>query len=169
MYGSFFDPKLAQEAESLAVGSRFKAVFNRESNQQKWEKYDRPFTADAEVIGLHDGEVIGRLGIFSGRKMSLGNCALLKIGDIKVVIISERCQTADPIFFEMFDQDIASAHTVIVKSRGHFRAGFEVWFDEKDVYEIDTVGLTSPVLERWDFQNVPLSSFPFDQNSAWSI
>jgi microcystin degradation protein MlrC len=169
MYGSFFDPKLAEEAKSLAVGSQFKAAFNRESNQQKWEEYDKPFTVDAEVIGLHDGEVVGRLGIFSGRKMSLGNCALLKIGDIKVVIISERCQTADPIFFEMFGQNIASAHTVIVKSRGHFRAGFEIWFDEKDVYEIDTVGLTSPVLERWTFQNVPPSSFPFDKNSTWSI
>ena len=169
IYGSFFDPKLAEEAKSLAIGSQFKAAFNRESNQQKWEEYDKPFTADAEVIGLHDGDVVGRLGIFSGRKMSLGNCALLKIGDIKVVIISERCQTADPIFFEMFGQNIAIAHTVIVKSRGHFRAGFEIWFDEKDVYEIDTVGLTSPVLERWNFQNVPPSSFPFDKNSTWSI
>lgn len=169
MYGSFFDPKLAEEANSLAVGSRFKAAFNRERNEQKWEKYDEPFTADAEIIGLHDGEIIGRLGIFSGRKMSLGNCALLKIDDIKVVVISERCQTADPIFFEMFDQNIASAHTVIVKSRGHFRAGFKTWFDNKDVYEIDTAGLTSPVLERWNFQNVPPSSFPFDKNSTWSI
>ncbi|MDC3235280.1 M81 family metallopeptidase, partial [Candidatus Puniceispirillum sp.] len=169
IYGSFFDPKLAEEANGLAVGSCFKAAFNRESNQQKWEEYDEPFTADAQIIGLHDGEVVGQLGIFSGRKMSLGNCALLKIGDVKVVVISDRCQTADPIFFEMFDQNIASFHTVIVKSRGHFRAGFKSWFEDKDVYEIDTVGLTSPVLERWNFQNVPPSSFPFDQDSAWSI
>ncbi len=169
IYGSFFDPRLAEEAKGLAVGSRFKAEFNRESTQQKWEKYDEPFTADAEVVGLHDGEVVGRSGIFSGRKMALGNCALLKISGIKVVVVSERCQTADPIFFEMFGQNIACAHTVIVKSRGHFRAGFKSWFDDKDVYEIDTVGLTSPVLERWNFQNVPRSNFPFDQNCAWSI
>ena len=169
IYGSFFDPKLAKEANGLAIGSRFKATFNRESNRQKWEEYDELFTADAEVIGLHNGEVVGRLGIFAGRRMSLGNCALLKIGDVKVIVISERCQTADPIFFEMFGQNIASAHTVIVKSRGHFRAGFKSWFDDKDIYEIDTVGLTSPVLERWKFQNVPSSSFPFDQDSVWSI
>ena len=169
MYGSFFDPKLAKEANDLAIGSRFTATFNRDSNQQKWEEYDEPFTADAEVIGLHDGEVVGRLGIFSGRKMSLGKCALLKIGDVKAVVISDRCQTADPIFFEMFSQNIASIHTLIVKSRGHFRAGFKSWFDDKDVYEIDTVGLTSPVLDRWNFQNVPPSWFPFDQDSEWSI
>ena len=170
LYGSFFDQKLAEEAMSLGLGSKFKAVFNRDSVQnQQWQKYDEPFTIDAEIIGLHDGEVIGRLGIFSGRKMSLGNCALLEINGIKVVVISERSQTADPIFFEMFGQKISNAHTVIVKSRGHFRAGFKSWFNDKDVFEVDTVGLTSPVLERWDFQNVPASSFPFDQDAVWSI
>ncbi len=169
LYGSFFDQKLAKEATSLGLGACFKAMFNRDGNQEQWEKYDQPFTIDAEVIGLHNGEVVGRSGIFAGRRMSLGHCALLKIGGVNVAIISERAQTADPIFFEMFDQNISYAHTVIVKSRGHFRAGFKSWFEDTEVYEIDTVGLTSPVLEKWNFQNIPLSSFPFDQKSVWSI
>ena len=169
LYGSFFDQKLAEEANSLGVGSQFKAVFNRDSSQQQWERFDKPLTVDAEIIGLHKGEVIGRLGIFSGRRMSLGDCALLKIGGVKVVIISERSQTADPIFFEMFNQNVSDAHTVVVKSRGHFRAGFKTWFEDTEVYEVDTAGLTSPVLERWNFKKIPTPSFPFNRAFTWSI
>ena len=75
-------------------------MFNRDSSQQKWGIYDKPLTVDAKIIDLHDGEIIGRLGIFSGRRMSLRDCALLKIGGVKFVIISERSQTADPVFLK---------------------------------------------------------------------
>ena len=44
-------------------------------------------------------------------------------GGLTVLVISTRSQTADPMFFELFGTDIAKARTVIVKSRGHFRAG----------------------------------------------
>ena len=92
-----------------------------------------------------------------------------EVQGVRAVIISERSQTADPVFFEMFGEGIASAHTVIVKSRGHFRAGFKTWFDDDQTYEIDTVGLTSPVLSRWDFENVPRPSFPFQHDVVWSL
>ena len=52
--------------------------------------------------------------------MSLESVPYTEINGIKVVVISERSQTADPIFLEMFGEKISNAHTVIVKSRGHF-------------------------------------------------
>jgi microcystin degradation protein MlrC len=146
----------------------FEAVFNHNNSNQRWERWDEKLSVVAKVIGLHNGEVTGTLGIMAGRRLSLGLCALLEIQGVRAVIISERSQTADPVFFEMFGEDIASAHTVIVKSRGHFRAGFKTWFDDDHTYEVDTVGLTSPVLSRWDFENVPRPSFPFQRDAIWS-
>ena len=107
------------------------AVFNQKQGDAAWENWDERLVIDAKVIGLHNGEIVGKLGMMAGRKLSLGMCALLEIGGVRVVVISERSQTADPVFFEMFGQDIAAAHTVIVKSRGHFRAGFAPWFDSQ--------------------------------------
>jgi microcystin degradation protein MlrC len=43
-------------------------------------------------------------------------------------VISHRVQCADPIFFEMMGLDIAWARSVVVKSRGHFRGGFDEFF-----------------------------------------
>ena len=45
----------------------------------------------------------------------------------------------------MFDEDIATAQSVVVKSRGHFRADC-LWFSDVQTIEVDTGGLTSPVL-----------------------
>lgn len=167
-YGSFFDPDLATEAHALGTGTVFTARFNRARGDASWETWDTPFEAEARVVALHDGEVTGRLGIFAGRHMHLGASALLEIGGIRVVVISDRSQTADPMFFEMFGLDIAHARTVCVKSRGHFRAGFLPWFPPETVHEVDTAGLTSPVLERWPLSNIPRPSFPLDPEVQWS-
>ena len=167
-YGSFADPELAAEAHALGAGASFQARFNRSKGTAAWEQWDLPFEAEARVAALHDGEIAGRLGIFAGRHMHLGPSALLEIGGIKVVVITDRTQTADPVFFEMFGLDIADARTICVKSRGHFRAGFLPWFPPDQVFEIDTAGLTAPVMARWPLANVPRPSYPLDPDMSWS-
>ena len=167
LYGSFFDPELAEEAHSAGLGATLRARFNRNRGAQVWEQWDEPLEVEAEIVGLSDGDVVGRHGMLKDRRMHLGTSALLRIGGIHVVVISDRAQTSDPMFFEMFGLDIADAHTVIVKSRGHFRAGFDIWYSDERTFEIDTAGLTTPVLDRWDFTRIPQPSYPFDQNTSW--
>src|SRR5262249_13514569 len=168
LYGSFFDAALAAEAHMLGKGSRFTARFNRDRGQAPWEQWDLPFEAEAEVVGISDGRFVGKLGLFQGRKINLGPSAALRIGGITVVVISARNQTADPMFFEMFGIDIGKAKTVVVKSRGHFRAGFRPWFPPEQVKEVDTAGLTSPVLERLPFEALPRPCYPLDEEATWA-
>jgi microcystin degradation protein MlrC len=74
----------------------------------------------------------------------------------------------DPRQFEMFGLDIAAARVVVVKSRGHFRGGFDEFFPPERVIEVDTPGLTSPVLERLDFKGLPRPVFPLDAGATWN-
>ncbi|WP_035898874.1 M81 family metallopeptidase [Labrenzia sp. DG1229] len=168
LYGSFFDPDLAAEAHAMGVGAEFSARFNRDTGNSTWEKWDQAFETKAKVLALHDGRVVGERGMTRGRQLHLGPCAALDLGGIQVVVISDRTQTADPIFFHMLGLDIDRAQCVVVKSRGHFRAGFDAWFLPEQVYEIDTAGLTSPVLERWPLEFIPRPSFPLDPHTTWS-
>ena len=168
LYGSFFDPELAAEVQALGLGARFTARFNRSRGGESWERWDEPFEAPAEVLALHDGHVVGRLGMSAGKRLTLGPSAALRLGGMTVVVISKRTQTADPVFFEMFGLEIAKAHSVVVKSRGHFRAGFLPWFPPERVTEVDTAGLTSPVLSRWPFTRVPRPSYPLDPETTWT-
>lgn len=88
-------------------------------------------------------------------------------GGVRAVVISARQQTADPMFFEMFGLDIGAARVVWVKSRGHFRAGFDPWFSPRQVHEIDTPGLTSPVLSRHEWRGLPRPVYPLDEDTRW--
>jgi microcystin degradation protein MlrC len=164
LIGSFFDGPLARAAHAAGRGGNFRARFNTHAGSP----WDQPFEADAEVVGLHDGNVVGRLGIFQGKSLHLGLSAAVRMGGITAVVISARNQTADPVFFEMFGLDIGKAHTVAVKSRGHFRAGFRPWFAPEHVYEIDTQGLTSPVLERRTWTRLPRPVYPLDEAATWT-
>ena len=163
--GVINDPALAAEASELGEGGRFMAVFNRVEP----DEFSHRFEAEATILRLRDGDCVGRRGFYAGRRMNLGTTALLDLGGIKVVVISIRTQCADPVFLEMMGLDIAAARAVVVKSRGHFRAGFDEFFAPSHVIEVDAPGLTSPVLSRFDFRHLPRPVYPVDEKVEWAL
>ena len=164
LVGVIHDPALAAEAHLLDRGAAFTARFNREGG----DAFSKPFAADAVVAGLRDQPVRGRRGIYANNTLDLGLCAALRIGGLTVIVISNRVQCADPVFFEMFGLDIAAARVVVVKSRGHFRGGFDEFFRHEDVIEVDAPGLTSPVLSRFAWRHMPRPVLPIDDTATWT-
>ena len=164
LVGVIHDPSLAAEAHRLGEGVDFTAGFNRDGG----DEFSKPFTAPATVRRLHDGHMRGRRGIYANNTLALGPCAALQLGGITVVVISNRVQCADPIFFEAFGLDIATARVVVVKSRGHFRGGFDEFFRHEQVIEVDAPGLTSPILSRFPWKHMPRPVLPIDAAAEWS-
>ncbi len=167
--GVIHDPLLADQAHALGAGARFTARFNRPQGTLGAEDtFSHPFSAEAEVVALSDGRVTGRRGIYGGTAMTLGATAALRIGGITVVVISIRTQCADPAFLEHLGLDIAAARCVVVKSRGHFRGGFDEFFGHDQIIEVDAPGLTSPVLDRFAWKHLPRPVLPLDAETTWS-
>jgi microcystin degradation protein MlrC len=164
LVGVVNDPALAAEAHRLGVGARFEARFNRDEASE----FSKPFAATATVRALHDGKVTGRRGIFARTRIDLGPTAALEIGGIVVVVITQRTQCADPVFFEALGLDIGKARVVVVKSRGHFRGGFDEFFCHEQIVEVDCPGLTSPILERFPWARLPRPVLPIDPEASWS-
>src|SRR6267143_559137 len=160
LLGVFYDPPLAAEAHRHGLHYHFEARFNRAETT----KFSEPWSAPARVAALHDGDCVGRRGIYAGIRLALGPCAALQIGGITVVVVSHRVQCADPIFFEMMGLDIARARSVAVKSRGHFRGGFDEFFGPDQIVEVDLPGLTSPMLTRFEWTRLPRPVIPLDDN-----
>ena len=167
LYGSFFDPDLARAARDAGPGASIDAVFNAAGETGFAKRFEVP----AVVRAVHEGPIVGRRGIYAGRALDLAPMAALEIGGeggITAVVISARHQTADPVFFESLGLDIDAARTVCVKSRGHFRAGFDLWFAPEQVYEVDTAGVTAPVLERFAWKGLPRPVYPLDPDTVWT-
>ena len=162
--GVIFDPVLAAEAHRLGEGAHFTAHFNRAADSD----FSKPFAAPAVVRRLHPGPVQCRRGIFAGSIVDLGPSAAIDLDGITVVVISQRVQCADPAFFESFGLDIGAAKVVHVKSRGHFRGGFDEFFKHEQVIEVDTPGLTSPMLAHFAWRHLPRPVVPIDGHTTWT-
>ena len=167
LYGSFFDQALAAEALEAGVGAEIAAVFNR----KPLTRFSTRYEVQAKVVAVSTEPFIARLGLYAGQKINTQPSCALQIGGedgITVMVISNRYQNADPMFFEHLGFNITAARTVVVKSRGHFRTGFEPFFPPERVQEPDTPGFTSPILSRFNWKDLPRPVFPLDQETNWT-
>jgi microcystin degradation protein MlrC len=164
LVGALFDPPLAAAAHAAGIGADIIARFNSAEDNPFSGKWEAPAT----VVALSDGKFIGRRGIFAGQALDMGPTAALRMGGITVVAISNRQQCADPMFFEHLGLDIASADSVVVKSRGHFRGGFDEFFDPDRIVDVGAPGLTSLDFEKVPWTRLPRPVLPLDKEVSWT-
>jgi microcystin degradation protein MlrC len=172
-FAALYDPALAREAHALGIGARFEAIFNREETHPM----SAPLRAPAEVLALSDGRCVGRRGSAQGRQLTLGPSARLRLtgldgresgASIEVIVISVRQQCTDPVIAEHLGIELATLRGFVVKSRGHFRAGFDEYFSDAQIAEVDAPGLSSPVLARLPYEHLPRPIYPLDADTDWS-
>jgi microcystin degradation protein MlrC len=163
--GVFVDPALAAGAHAAGVGARFTAAFASDESE-----FSQRFEAEVVVEMLTDGQGIGRRGIAEGRVFNLGPSALLRLegSGMRVVVGSLRRQLAEPRMLEMHGIDIGAQRVVVVKSRGHFRAGFDEFFTPDRIFEVDVPGYNSPVLANFAWKRLPRPVYPIDLDAGWT-
>ena len=163
--GIFYDPPLAAKAHELGAGAAFLAEFN----SAETHPLSGTFAAQAKVEQLHDGRFVGRRGISAGHAINLGPCARLSVGGIQIVVVSVRQQAKDPVFLEALGVDIARQRSLVIKSRGHFRAAFDEFFPDERIVEVDVPGLTTPVLRNVPYQHLQRPLYPLDDDWGWTV
>ena len=162
--GVFNDPELAAEAHLLGAGAAFPARFNRAETHP----LSHAFAAPAVVEALHDGHITGRRGIYAGRALDLGPMALLRLDGLRVAVATNRRQLCEPAMLEALGVDIARVRSLVVKSRGHFRAGFDEVFTADRILEVDVPGLTTVMLNRVPWRRAPRPIWPLDPAMEWA-
>ena len=85
-----------------------------------------------------------------------------------MLVCSRRVQCADPAFFEALGLDVGAFCSLTVKSRGHFRAGFDLWYSDDRILEVDAAGLTSPMLDRYPWKALSRPVWPLDPDTRWT-
>ena len=119
---------------------------------------------------VSDGEIVGRRGSIGGRRFSLGASAWLRLaGRIDVVFVSIRHQCFDTQMLEHLGLQIRDLRGIVVKSRGHFRAGFDDLFADENILEVDGPGLATPILTRVAWRGIARPIWPLDPDMAWRV
>lgn len=164
LVGALYDPPLAAAAHAAGVGAAITARFNSAEDNRFSDRWEAPAT----VLALSDGKFVGRRGIFARQALEMGPTAAIRLGGITVVVISRRQQCADPMFFEHLGLDIAAASSVVVKSRGHFRGGFDEFFTPERIIDVGAPGLTSLDFATIPWRHLPRPVLPLDKEVSWT-
>ena len=161
----FYDSVAVNAAFAAGEGACLPLTLNSAEDNQ----FSEPVDVTARVERLSNGQFVGEFGMVAGKTVDTGRTAILDVGGVRIVAISQRQQCLSTDYLTAFGIDPANCRVIIVKSRGHFRAGFEHLFNPDQIHEVDVPGLTSPNLATFDWQYLPRPVFPLDIEAAWSV
>jgi microcystin degradation protein MlrC len=85
-----------------------------------------------------------------------------------VAVATQRRQLCEPALLEALGVEIGAVRSLVVKSRGHFRAGFDEHFSPDRILEVDVPGLTTVMLDRVPWRAVPRPIWPLDPAMEWA-
>ena len=137
----FFAPDIAKQALLAGVGAKIKFALG--PNKLK---------LDAEVLKLSTGKFICRGPFYAGCAMQLGNCALLKIKNIEIIVSSKNVQAADRAMLTQLDVKLNTKKIIVLKSSVHFRADFASI--AQDILIIKATGLNNCDLSELNYRKL---------------
>lgn len=119
--GNMVDPNAAAKAHEAGVGAQIDIALGGFSNIPG----DAPFEARFTVETLSDGKLIASGPFYGGAPLDLGPSACLRIGDVRIVVISNKAQMADQEMYRFVGIEPTTQAILVNKSSVHFRADFD--------------------------------------------
>jgi microcystin degradation protein MlrC len=119
--GVMADPEAAEAAHRAGVGATIAIALGGKSGAPG----QAPFRGSFAVERLGDGAFTGTGPMWRGVKVRLGPMALLRIGNVRVVVAAKRLQAADQSIFRHLGIEPAREKILGLKSSVHYRADFQ--------------------------------------------
>ena len=153
------DPEVATAAVQAREGA--------EISMPLGGKFDPSVTPPFEITGTvtkvsADARFIFEGPMMKGVEAALGPSAVIKIGGVETVVITNRFQAYDRMFFLHFGIIPEEKSLVAVKSAHHFRAAYGPM--AREIILVDAAGITSPDPNKFPFRNVRRPIWPLDGN-----
>ncbi len=124
----------------------------------------RPLTVTARVTRITDGEFVVTGPMATGVRIRMGRTAVLDTGAMQIVVAERRCEPFDTGVFTHCGIDPRGKRYVLIKSRQHFRAGFEPI--ARHIVLCDGEGVTSSDLTRFTYRHRRRPLYPFERDVA---
>lgn len=135
VFAAITDPEVVAMARKAGIGGMLKGI---KLGGKAMKDYGAPVKLDAEVVKLTDG-VYRNIGpMETGIELRCGNSAVLKSGNISIIVTEFVTPANDPAFFHLHGIDIENERLLCVKAKNHFRAAFDTLCTE--IIDIDAPG-----------------------------
>lgn len=155
------DAGAADQAHALGVGKQADFTLGGSIDPKR----SNPVSVHAYVRSLHDGEFVQEGPAGRGILRKIGPTAVLRVGEIDVIVCHSMTGNGDPQLFRAFGVEPTLYRLVSVKACTSFRAAYEAF--AADICEADTPGSATAVLASLPFRRLPAYFYPFDDIADW--
>lgn len=156
-FGFITDAEAARAAHTAGAGATITIALGGKSDNLHGE----PVAVEAYVKALTDGRFRLTNPMGAGSEVNLGPMARLVIGNVDVLVASERAQTLDPEVFLLHGIDVTRYQVVALKSQQHFRGGFAGVASA--IIRTDSPGATTSTLANLPYYRVKRPIWPLDE------
>ena len=158
-FGPIVDPQTAAALHQSKVGDTTSVRLGGKTDPRIGGP---PLELDGILIQLSDGAYVGDGPMIGGLSGSWGPTAVLRVGFIDILVVSNPQQMLDLQQFRAFGINPAGKRVVALKSMQHFRAAFEPIAGK--VIVCDSGALCTPDLTKLSYKRVRRPIFPLDRD-----
>jgi microcystin degradation protein MlrC len=155
------DPEAVQAADRAGVSSDVNIRVGGKTDRRHGE----PCPVHGRVVSLSDGHWVHEGPENAGVPVEMGRTAVVKVDGVLLVLTSRKCMPGDLQQLRSLGIEPAEQHIVVVKAAVRWRGGYGA-ITREAIY-VDTPGLGSVNLERFNHQSVRRPIFPLDLNAVW--
>lgn len=155
-FGFIWDPAVAAQAHAAGVGATITVQLGGFTD----ELHGAPIDTEAYVKTLTDGRFNLTNPMGAGSLVDAGKMARLVIGNVDVLVATERSQTLDGEVFLLHGIDVRRSRIVALKSQQHFRGGFQELAGT--IIRTDPPGFTTSNLLNHPYKRITRPIWPLD-------
>jgi microcystin degradation protein MlrC len=164
--GPIWDPEAVAILHEAGLGAHVTLEVGGKTATPAMGLSGRSLKLSGKVTSLSDGRFTITGPMMTGFAVDLGRTAVLDTGPLELVLSEHRCEPYDLGYMTHAGIDPRTKRYVVVKSRQHFRAGFEPI--ARHIVLAAGPGVCSSDHESFPFTRLKRPIYPFDPETAWS-
>ncbi len=160
--GPICDPASVEQMIRAGVGSEITLDLGGKIDMPAMGLKGKPLKVTGKVKAITNGEFVVTGPMATGVTIRMGRTAVLDTGKMQIVVSEKRSEPFDLGVFTHCGIDPRRKKYVLIKSRQHFRAGFEPI--ARHIVMCDGDGCTASDLNLFKYTRVKRPLYPFDMD-----
>jgi len=158
--GPICDPASVDQMIKAGVGNEVTLELGGKVDMPAMGLKGKPLRVSGKVKAITDGSFVVTGPMATGTTVRMGRTAVLDTGKMQIVVSEKRAEPYDLGVFTHCGIDPRRKKYVLIKSRQHFRAGFEPI--ARHIVMCDGDGCTASDLKLFKYEKVKRPLYPFD-------
>ncbi|MGE0799641.1 MAG: M81 family metallopeptidase [Lautropia sp.] len=158
--GPIWDPAAVAEMVAAGEGAEISFELGGKVDTPALRLKGDPLHVTGKVVKITDGNYTVTGPMFTGMRLSLGRTAILETAGVRIFVCERIQEPFDVGVFTHAGVDLTRTRYILIKSRQHFRAGFEPI--AKHIVLVAAPGVCSSDYSMFPFQTIPRPIYPLD-------